>query len=90
LLHDLLDAMQTIEVIWLRLREGSPLLGQTMAEANLRSRTGASVVAILREGQLIANPKSSTVFQVGDRIGLIGEKEQVEAVEKLLKISTSE
>ena len=32
----------------------------------------------------MANPKSMTVFEAGDRIGLIGEREQIEAVEKLL------
>jgi CPA2 family monovalent cation:H+ antiporter-2 len=42
------------------------------------------VVAILRAGQLIANPKSVTVFQPDDRIGLIGDKEEIHAAEKLL------
>ena len=30
----------------------------------------------------MANPKSSTVFEAGDRIGLIGESEQLDTVEK--------
>jgi len=30
--------------------------------------------------QLIANPKSHTLFEAGDRIGLIGEPEQIEQV----------
>ena len=42
------------------------------------------MVAISRDGQLIPNPKSLTVFQAGDRIGLIGDKEQVHAAEQLL------
>jgi monovalent cation:H+ antiporter-2, CPA2 family len=90
LLHDLLDAANSIEINWFRLAEGNPLVGQTLADANLRSRTGASVVAILREGQLVANPKSMTVFEPGDRIGVIGEKEEIEAVEKLLSKTKSE
>jgi CPA2 family monovalent cation:H+ antiporter-2 len=36
------------------------------------------VVALIRDNRLIANPKSLTVFQAGDRVGLIGEKEQIE------------
>jgi CPA2 family monovalent cation:H+ antiporter-2 len=84
LLHELVDAANSIEIKWVRLPADSPLVGQTLANANLRSRTGASVVAILREGQLMANPKSMTVFQANDRIGLIGEKEESEAVERLL------
>jgi CPA2 family monovalent cation:H+ antiporter-2 len=84
LLHELLEAANSLEVHWFRLDEGKPLLGQTLSEANLRAKTGASVIAILREGHLIANPKSMTVFQLGDRVGLIGEKEEIEAVEQLL------
>jgi CPA2 family monovalent cation:H+ antiporter-2 len=84
LLHDLINASQNIEVTWLRLPAGSPLVGQTIAEANLRVRTGSSVVAIMRNRKLMANPKSVTVFEAEDRIGFIGDKEQVEAAEHLL------
>ena len=84
LLHELLEAANSLEVHWFRLDEGKLLLGKTLSEANLRAKTGASVIAILREGHLIANPKSMTVFQLGDRVGLIGEKEEIEAVEQLL------
>ena len=90
LLHDLVDAVSSIEIRWLRLPKGNPLIGQTLADANLRSRTGASVVALLRERQLTANPKSMTVFQADDRIGLIGDKEEIEAAERLLSTSEPE
>ncbi len=67
MLHDLLEATSSIEITWLRLAPENPLVGQTLADANLRARTGASVVAILRDKQLMANPKSMTVFETGDR-----------------------
>jgi CPA2 family monovalent cation:H+ antiporter-2 len=38
----------------------------------------------MRRGQVIANPKSGTLFEAGDRIGLIGDPEQIEAAERLL------
>ena len=84
MLHELLDAVSSIEIKWFRLPEGNPLVGQTLAAANIRSQTGGSVVALLREGNLMANPKSMTVFQAGDRIGVIGDREEIAAVEKLL------
>jgi len=90
LLHELLEAANSLEVNWFRLSEGNRLIGQTLAQANLRAKTGASVIALLREGHLFANPKSMTVFQVGDRIGLIGDKEEIEAAEKWLAGSESE
>lgn len=87
LLHDLLTVTSNIEITWLQLPPGNPLVGQTLAEANLRARTGASVVAIMRNKELMANPKSMTVFEADDRIGLIGEREQIKAAEKLIAMS---
>jgi CPA2 family monovalent cation:H+ antiporter-2 len=84
LLHDLIDASGHIEVTWLRLRPGHPVVGQSLEQASLRSRTGASVVGIMRKRQLIANPKSVTVFEADDRIGLIGDREQIAAAAQLL------
>jgi CPA2 family monovalent cation:H+ antiporter-2 len=89
LLHDLIHASGNIEVTWMHIEEGNPIIGNTLAEANLRARTGASVVAIMRNRELLANPKSSTVFESGDRVGFIGDKEQVEEVGKLFLKSAS-
>ena len=87
---NLLDVVGTMEITWLRLADESPLVGQTLADANLRARTGASVVAISRDDQLIPNPKSLTVFQAGDRIGLIGDEQQVDEVAELIRPSTED
>ncbi len=83
-LHDLMMSLKGIEVIWMDLTENSPLVGKTLAESNIRSHTGASVVAISRQGELIANPKSQTVFEPSDRLGLIGDLEHLQAAEKML------
>ncbi len=84
LLHDLIHASEQIEVTWFTLDSGNPLIGRTLAEADLRARTGASVVAIMRAGGLLANPKSLTRFEPNDRLGFIGDAEQIQAVEELL------
>jgi CPA2 family monovalent cation:H+ antiporter-2 len=84
-LHELVNAIDNIEIHWLRLAEESRLVGQTLAMTNLRARTGASVVAILRGRQVTANPKSYTVFEADDRLGVIGSQEQVMAFEQLLQ-----
>ena len=38
---------------------------------------------------MIPNPKSLTVFQIHDRIGLIGDEHQVQAVDELIRASAS-
>lgn len=85
LLHQLLTSMHNIEVTWIDLTDGNPIVGQSLAQANLRARTGASIVAIIRKGALIPNPKSSTIFETGDRLGVIGEVEQIELFENLIQ-----
>lgn len=83
-LHELVRAFEGIEITWMVVDESSPIVGQSLAETNIRSYTGASVVALIRDKHLIANPKSVTVFESGDRIGMIGEDEQIHVARKLV------
>ncbi|MDV3243341.1 MAG: cation:proton antiporter, partial [Methylocaldum sp.] len=84
LLRDLLDAHELIDISWRKIPAESPMVGQTLGEAAFRARTGANVVAIKRKNELVVNPSTQTVFLPGDRIGLLGNPEQIEAVERLL------
>ena len=88
-LEQLVGATRGIEVTWLTVGEHSPVVGQSLAEANLRARTGASVIAIRRDGHIVANPKSATIFQTGDRVGLLGEPAQLAEVERILEVAPS-
>lgn len=88
LLHRLLSAVEGIEIVWFELPEGHALNGQTIREAHLRARTGASIVAVLRNGKIIANPKSGTRFEAGDQIGVIGEMEQIESLVQLIGVES--
>ena len=84
LLDQLVATVRGVEISWRTIGPDSPLAGQTLAEANVRAHTGASVVALVRNRQVQANPKSSTAFQAGDLLGLIGEPEQIAAAEQLI------
>jgi hypothetical protein len=90
MLQPLINATQGLEITWLRLRPGSELAEQTLAEANLRARTGASIVAVLRPGHIVPKPKSQTVLEVDDRLGFIGEPEQISDAEALLASPVAE
>ena len=46
-LHDLLIATDSIEMTWMLIEEGSPLVGKSLLDENIRSRSGASVVALI-------------------------------------------
>ena len=81
-LDQLRSAVRGFDVAWRRLEAGSPLIGQTLEEANIRQRTGASVIAIMREQRVMPNPKSGTRFEAGDMIGLLGDTTQVSAFDQ--------
>jgi CPA2 family monovalent cation:H+ antiporter-2 len=88
-LDQLLSAVRGMEIAWAPLDSASSLVGKTLAEANIRARTEASVIAILRNQQVIANPKSTTMFQAGDVVGLIGEATHVAEARQLLGSETT-
>jgi CPA2 family monovalent cation:H+ antiporter-2 len=84
LLDQLVATVRGVEISWRKIQADSLLVGRTLAEANVRAQTGASVVALVRNHQVQANPKSSIVFQAGDLLGFIGEPEQITAAERMI------
>jgi CPA2 family monovalent cation:H+ antiporter-2 len=84
LLRELLDTPDLLDIAWRKVPEESLLIGKSLAESAMRSRTGATLVAIKREGKLMLNPDVEVTFQAGDRLGLLGAPEQVARAEALL------
>lgn len=84
LLQDLLSASENMLLTWIQLGSNHSLIGQTLTEINLRATTGASVVAILRGRELIANPEPATVMQANDLLALVGDEGQLSAAQELL------
>jgi CPA2 family monovalent cation:H+ antiporter-2 len=84
LLHQLIATVRGMEIAWSEVPPGGGLAGRTLAEADLRARTGASVIAIVRDRQVLANPKSSLAFLAGDLVGIIGDPAQVQAAAALI------
>lgn len=83
-LDQLLRTVRGMEIVWHTITADSQVLGQTLAEANLRAKVGASVIALVRDGHVTPNPKSNTVFNEGDIVGLIGDDHELEAAAHLL------
>jgi CPA2 family monovalent cation:H+ antiporter-2 len=84
MLDQLVSAVRGTEIAWRRIWADSPLIGQSLAEANLRAKVGASVVAVMRGERVVANPDSNIAFAEGDIIGLLGDAEQVAAAERFI------
>ena len=86
-LDQMISAARGMQIAWHTLDTSSHVVGRTVADAHLRDTTGASVIAIIRNQQLIANPKSALEFEAGDIVGIIGDDAQVNAAERLLSDS---
>ena len=84
-LNDLLTASDNIGLYWIAIAPESRLIGKTLVESKLREKTGVSIVAISRAGEVRSNPKPDNVLLEGDAIGLIGSDSQVDAAKSILK-----
>lgn len=80
--EQLLPGIGTLSPV--RLEPGTVADGQTLKSVNLRGLTGATVVAIVRDGQEILAPSGAATLQAGDLLALSGSHEAVEAAQELL------
>ncbi len=71
------------------IKPGSPAAGHTIRELALRTRTGASVVALQRSGQNTINPVADQQIVTGDELLLLGTRDQLRAAMELLKENTA-
>lgn len=76
LLTRLRRASEMIETDWVSLEEGSPVAGRTLGDLRVRRETGASVVAVVRGDEVIANPGADLVLATDDLVGVLGTREQ--------------
>lgn len=74
-----------LEIEWVEVAAGSPMVGRTLGDSELRQRSGASVVAILRGEEALPNPPVDTPFQEGDTLLLLGDDAQTDAAKRLIE-----
>ena len=63
-----------VEVETCRIEKDSPALRKSLIEVGIRQRTGASVIALTRDGLTQSNPSSHTVFELDDVLVLLGSR----------------
>jgi K+/H+ antiporter YhaU regulatory subunit KhtT len=52
------------------------LVGKTIGTSGIGARTGLSVIAVQRQGDIIPNPSADSVLEEGSELLLIGTTEQ--------------
>ena len=61
----------------------SPYLGRRLGDTRARTRTGASIVAVLRDGSVIASPGPDLVFALRDVVVVVGTRRGLDQVASL-------
>jgi CPA2 family monovalent cation:H+ antiporter-2 len=74
MLSQLRNAEQQFDLQWVRLDQESPIAHKSIGDNEIRKRTGASVVGVVREKQLTPNPDADFVLLPDDLIAIIGSE----------------
>jgi len=72
------------EPVAVKLGTDAPSLGASLAELNLRGRSGATVLAISRGADSIVAPSANERLRAGDVVGLAGSDTAIEAARAIL------
>ena len=70
-----------MEMMELRVEQGSCLVGKTLETSGIKKQTGAMVLAILRNNQVISNPGAEEEILQSDLLIVLGLREQLHRLE---------
>lgn len=87
LLNNLGNIKNILEISWVELAPGSPLISKSIQGAAIRTRTGASIVGIIHEKMFYSNPKADYSFQGGDLVAVVGNQQERHNFKKLAEVS---
>ncbi len=73
-----------LDVGQVHIEPGSPYVDHPLGETRVRSRTGASIVAILRNKNVLPSPGPAEMLRAGDVLVVIGTEEGIAGVEQIV------
>jgi TrkA domain protein len=77
--------IEGLAIDWLPVRQDSPYAHRPIGAARVRTRTGVSVVAVLRGDQAIPAPGPEVEMEPGDYLVVVGAPRGIEQVVELLQ-----
>lgn len=77
-----LDAASTETVT---LEADSPVLSKTLSELDIRGKSGATVIAVVRDGQTKISPGANYSLSAGDTVVLLGTPEKLDRAKTIFK-----
>jgi TrkA domain protein len=73
-----------LSIEWLRVPTRAGVAGRTIGEAEIRSSTGVTVVAVLRSGEALPVPGPDFLIEPGDTLVVMGHPEAIRRADALL------
>lgn len=84
-LAELQQKIEGLAIDWLPVRADSPFAHRPIGAGRVRTRTGVSIVAVLRGDQAIPAPGPDVQVQPGDYLVVVGTPRGIEEVVELLR-----
>ena len=83
-IQDVRVALNAAGAETINLPADSPAMDKNLAEIDLRGRTGATLIAVVRNGETQVSPGAKFKFQPGDTAVLFGSPEAIEKAVQFL------
>jgi TrkA domain protein len=84
-LAELQQRVAGLAIDWLPIPQTSPYAGRTIGATRARTRTGVSIVAVLRGDRAIPAPGPETELLAGDTLVVVGTPRGIEALSSILR-----
>lgn len=77
--------VQGLAIDWLPISEGTPYVGRSIGDTRARTRTGVSIVAVLRGDDAFPAPGPDFGLREGDTLVVVGTTRGIEGLAVLLR-----
>jgi K+/H+ antiporter YhaU regulatory subunit KhtT len=82
-MFELRQTLTDVDIMPVRVADDGAIVGQKLAESDLRRLYGITVLAIRREDDLVPNPGGDEVVRAGDVLVVMGLGEEIAAARDL-------
>jgi TrkA domain protein len=83
-LAELQQRVEGLAIDWLSVDAGTPYIGGTIGDARIRTRTGVSVVAVIRDEEAHPAPGPEFRIEASDTLVVVGTPEGIALVDHIL------
>ncbi len=74
------NSKQNISLRHFIISKNCTLVGQSLRESGIRERSQGLIVGIERNGKRMINPESDVIFEVNDKVWLVGDKKLIQLI----------